>query len=313
MMRWGSYWGITLIFGSGFLFVNIASEQVSAFELTAVRQIIASVLLTAALYLAGGRLPGDPKAIRQLTILGIINYTIPFVLLTLAQQFGVGSGLSGVIITLNPLFTAIIANYALSDDSLTATRLVGALAGLAGTVILASGNITAESFDGRGLLGQLMLVGAALSFATSNVYTHHILADRRMTLLIVAAGTSIASAVTSSLLVLFDVTIAGNTLSNPADFDSDTVIAILVLALIHSVVPSVVMRYVIRELGAAVAATTQYIVPVIALGLGAIFLDEIIDLRIILGTVVILVGVALANFGQRLFTRLRQQTSFPNQ
>ncbi|MFW5709360.1 MAG: DMT family transporter, partial [Chloroflexota bacterium] len=111
MNKWIGYWVLVLIFGSGFLFLNVASSGFSALELTAIRLIVATTILNIVLLLSGGRLPWHWPQIRALGLLGIINYSIPFTLLAWAQQQGVDSGLTGVLTALNPLFTLILAHY----------------------------------------------------------------------------------------------------------------------------------------------------------------------------------------------------------
>ncbi|MFN8374147.1 MAG: EamA family transporter [Anaerolineae bacterium] len=52
---------------------------------------------------------------------------------------------------------------------------------------------------------------------------------------------------------------------------------------------------VIAKLGAARSSMVTYVVPVVAVTLGALFLGEVIDARLLLGSAFILVGLALVN------------------
>jgi drug/metabolite transporter (DMT)-like permease len=296
MGKWISYWIVTLIFGSGFLLINIASKQVTALELTVMRTCIAAGVLYVLMRANGLSLPQDYRSKRALFILGIINYTIPFTLLAWAQQQGVNSGLSGVLIAMNPLFTASLAHFAFNDERMTTIRFIGVVLGLIGVGILASKELSSDAVN-TAFVGQMAVILAALSFASSNIYSRFIMGDERITPIIVGAGSNIGSAIVT--LALWGlVVVMGGGVTAPSSIQTDGWIAILILALVHSVVPSVLTKVVIRALGATVLSTTQYLVPIIALVLGAIFLDETIDTRVLIGTVVILSGVAFANFGE---------------
>jgi drug/metabolite transporter (DMT)-like permease len=52
---------------------------------------------------------------------------------------------------------------------------------------------------------------------------------------------------------------------------------------------------VIAGLGAARASMVTYVIPIVAVTLGAVFLDEIIDASLLMGAALIFTGLALVN------------------
>lgn len=305
MAKWLGYFTLALIFGSGFLFINIASKEVTAFELTAARMVISASVLFTLLKLTGQHLPRHWPQLRGLILLGFINYTIPFTLLTLGQQRGVNSGLSGVLAATNPLFTVVIAHFAFDDERLSPLRIAGVLGGLVGTGILASRDISSGSVLTDALLGQFMIIMAAFSFAASNVYSRVVMRET-LSPLVVGTGATLGGMIGILPIMALDV-LSGTPITNPMDMSMKAIIAVLTLALAHSVLPAVLTKFVIRELGASVMSTTTYLVPIIALILGAVFLNETINARVMMGTAVILSSVALANFGKRLWNLRRRK------
>jgi drug/metabolite transporter (DMT)-like permease len=303
MAKWIGYWSLTLIFGSGFLFINIASDQVAPIELTAARMVIATAILNVILWLRGQRIPSEGGTLRALAILGIINYAAPFTLIAWAQQQGVSSGLSGVLVATNPIFTLLIAHFTFADERINQTKLFGIFAGFFGVFILASRNFEGDVIESGQLMGQGAMLLAALCFAASNVYSRQVMSKRDLEPWVVGAATSLSGMIATLALLSISL-MAGSQITDPATLDADTLIAVGILALIHSSVTFVLAKFVIRELGSSRMSTTTYIVPVFALILGAIFLDEVIDARVLFGTAIILSGIGIVNLNlSRFFSR----------
>ena len=63
---WISFWLVGIIWGSSYLFIRVAVEQLPPFELVFIRTGIAAVGLTIIAYLRGKRFPRDWAGIRDL-------------------------------------------------------------------------------------------------------------------------------------------------------------------------------------------------------------------------------------------------------
>src|SRR5574341_911047 len=83
---WLSFWLVGLIWGSSYLFIRVAVEQLPPFELVFIRTGIAAVGLTIIVYLRGKRLPTDWASIRDLLFLGVVNTVFPFALITWGEK-----------------------------------------------------------------------------------------------------------------------------------------------------------------------------------------------------------------------------------
>lgn len=294
MGKWAGYWTLVLIFGSGFLFINIASDQMQPLELTALRMTVATIILMTITVISGKRLPTQPRRWVPLLLLGVINYTIPFTLITWAQQQGVDSGLSGVLIATNPLFTLLIAHLTFADEKMHRYTVIGMILGFFGAAVLALRNFDGGSLDLANLAGQAAIVLSALSFAVTNVFSRVALRDIVNDPIVVGTGATLGGMVSTVVLLGISL-LLGTPVSDVTTLEGDTLLAIAVLCLVHSVLPAVLTKFVIREMGASRTATTTYIVPIVALFLGLVFLDEVIDGVVLVGTMIILAGVAVSN------------------
>jgi drug/metabolite transporter (DMT)-like permease len=79
----------------------------------------------------------------------------------------------------------------------------------------------------------------------------------------------------------------------PAHLDS--VIALLWLGLLGSFFAFVLLYFLIANLEATVATMVTYLFPVVGVRLGVIFLGEILDARLLIGTGLVVVGIVVVS------------------
>jgi drug/metabolite transporter (DMT)-like permease len=81
----------------------------------------------------------------------------------------------------------------------------------------------------------------------------------------------------------------------PVVFDARSVAAILYLAVLGSAVTFTVFYWLLARVTATRLALISYVIPVVALAVGALLFAEPLRLRILAGSALILVGVVLVN------------------
>ena len=91
--------------------------------------------------------------------------------------------------------------------------------------------------------------------------------------------------------------------SNPLDYDLMTWATILYLAILGSVVAFTLFYWIVHQIDVTVVSYQTFIIPVLAVILGWIFLGETISERVGLGALFILVGIALATSRSKRFWR----------
>ena len=98
--------------------------------------------------------------------------------------------------------------------------------------------------------------------------------------------------------------------ANPAfPRQADSIIALLWLGLLGSFLAFVLLYFLIANLDATVASMVTYLFPVVGVTLGVIFLDELLDARLLIGTALVVVGIVVVSLRYdqvvRLVTGLR--------
>lgn len=295
-LNWAVFAALGTAWGTSYLFIKIGVETLPPFTLIAGRLGIGTIFLAIVLAIARVPLPRDLATYRRLLFLALINIVIPFTLITWAEQH-VASSLAAILNSTVPLFTIVFAAFFLHDEPITVNRLVGLLVGFLGVVVLTSGSLTAN-VSGESLLGQLALIGSALSYGAGAVYARR--ASRGLNPMIPAFfQVSIAFVIATTLAIAVD---------HPwtITLRSDAIFAVGWLGIFGSGFAYLFFYRLIRAWGSTRTSLVAYILPVVGIVAGFLVLGEAIDARLLLGTVLIVGGVALVNSrlgARRLFGR----------
>jgi drug/metabolite transporter (DMT)-like permease len=280
---------LALIWGSSFMFIKVADREVEPSTLILGRLWLATLTLAAVVpVLAGGRVAAaDLRAHwRWLVVVGLLNTAVPFWLLSWGET-RIDSGLASIIQASVPIFNAVLAFGFFHDERVTGRRLLGVAIGFVGVAVLVGAQPHAK------LLGALAVVGMALCYAAGGLLTRRHLASARPHA--IALGTSLVAAVA--------VTPAG-VAQAPSDVPGwKTFASIAVLGTVCTAVAYLIFFTIIARAGAGYAALVTYLVPPVALGYGAVFLDEGVGASALAGLVLILAGVTL---GTRRVVRRRR-------
>ena len=290
-----------LIWGSSFAWIKVAVEEIGPATLVAWRMTLGAIGMLAVLVLLRRvTVPRGLDGWLPLFVLGAVNAAIPIFLISWGEQF-VDSGTAAVLNSLVPIFSLIIAGVMLRTEAVTALRVGGLVLGFMGAALLASRELELRA-DPSGLLGAIAVVLAALSYAVGVSYARYRM--RTTHRYVVAAGTLVFAAIDMWALAL----IVDGGLVLPTQ--SDTIAAVLWLGILGSFVAYVLYFFLIEQLGATMSSMVTYLFPVVGVGLGVLLLGERLDLRLAVGTLLVLIGIAVVSlrFDPR-FGRLRREPS----
>jgi drug/metabolite transporter (DMT)-like permease len=268
-----------LLWGASFLFMRIAGPEFGAFALVEVRVAIAAAVLLPMLLLhgQGGALTGNWGA---LGILGVMNTALPFFLLTWATLY-LTAGTSGILNATAPIFAAIIA-WAWLGDKLTISRIAGLLVGTVGVWLLVSDKIGASMGDTT--LAVIAVLGGSFLYGFGGNFTRRYASHIKP--LAIATGSQIAAAL--CLLPMAVMTWP----ESPVSLTAWT--AAIVMGVFSTALAYILYFRLIANTGPTNAITVTYLIPLFAMVLGAVVIDEPITVSMIVGCAVILLGTALA-------------------
>jgi drug/metabolite transporter (DMT)-like permease len=274
------------IWGSSFLFIKVALEDLTPTQIVAGRVGIGALLLVVLLNARGGRIPRDRNLLGPLTIMALIGNILPFALITWGEQY-ITSSLTAILNSTTPLFTLLIAAVALEGESLRAMRAAGVVLGFGGVGVIV-GFETGGSIE-----GMIAVTVASLSYAGSFVYARRHLSGRDLPPLTLPATQLLISTVLTLPWALVDV------VRTPPDLVLDATASVLALGLLGTGWAYVLYYRLIADIGATSASFVTYLIPIFGIALGAVVLSEKLGVNTIAGAILVIGGIALAELGNR--------------
>jgi len=203
-----------------------------------------------------------------------------------AAQF-IPSGWISVLFGLAPIVTGLLATRWLHEQALTTTRLAGMLLGMAGLAIMLVG---AQQLGPQAMLGIAGMLFSVTVHSASAVAVKRIAAD------IPALASTIGGLLVAVPLLVVVFLLAGEPL--PVELPARTLWSIVYLGVVGSVLGFALYFYVLRHIEATRVALIALITPVVALLLGHLLNGEVLQPETLTGTVAILSGLLLFEYGQ---------------
>ena len=286
---------LATVWGGSFFFAKIALSEVPPLTIALHRVFWAVPALLLVVWWQGIEIPRSIQAWGYYLVMGALNNAIPFSLIFWGQTT-IGSGLASILNGTTAVFGAVVAGILLVDEPLTARKIIGAIFGLFGVAVI-MGLDSLTNFDPRDL-GQLAVLGAALSYAVAGVWGKRFLSGYPP--IMNAFGMLVGSTVLMIPTAIFVEGIPILTLS-PGIWAS-----LLALALMSTAVAYLLYFKILVRAGSANLMLVTLLIPPIAVGLSVTFLDEKLGYEAGIGFALIAVGLAVTD--GRLLGRLGQKS-----
>lgn len=260
-------------FGAMAIFARFARDSgADVVTVLFLRFLIAAVLMSVVMLASGRRWPSS-RNLMILAAMGGIGYVGQSFSFFSALNYA-SAGLVALLLYLYPILVTLIGAIFLRRR-LTTTRVAAVLAALAGTALTI----------GSGVSGQPM--GIALGIGAALIYSIYILVGSR----VMSEEAPLASA--TVVMIAAAVVLGALAALNGPAWPQGTMgwLAVLLIAVVSTVIAMVSFFIGMQKLGAADAATLSTLEPVVTFVLAAIFLGEPILPNQILGGAVILGAV----------------------
>jgi drug/metabolite transporter (DMT)-like permease len=278
---WARVGALALLWGSTFLWIELALEALTPVQVTFSRCLLGSATLLVACLASGQRLPRGRAVWGHIVVAAFFCNALPFAMFSLGQQT-IDSGVAGVLNATTPLWS-LVAGLALgAERGLRPTRVAGLVLGFAGVLLIFAPWRTTGPVG----WGALAIVAAAASYAVGFAYMDRKLVGRGIPTISLSAAQLVAATGLTAL------TLPAGGLTKIA-MDPATLVGVVILGVLATGVTFHLTYRIIAAEGATNAATVGYLLPVVSVALGVIVLDEAFNVRIAAGMVVVLVGVAL--------------------
>jgi drug/metabolite transporter (DMT)-like permease len=215
---------------------------------------------------------------------GILSFCCSYGVVYWCEQW-VPSGLASVLFATFPLFVAVLAHVALPEERLGAASLAGILVGFAGVVLIFSEDFRRLGGPGVALASAVMLVSPLVSAVASVAIKKW--GKGISPLSLTAVPMLIAGAVMGALALAVER-------DRPVAWTPASVGALLYLALAGSALTFSLYYWLLSHLPATRVSLIAYTTPVVAVTVGALFMDEPYTARTLAGSALVVAGVALS-------------------
>jgi drug/metabolite transporter (DMT)-like permease len=276
--------GLATVWGGSFFFAEIALREVPPLTIALHRVFWAVPALFVVVWLKRIEVPRSLKVWLCYLIMGALNNAIPFSLIFWGQT-SIGSGLASILNGTTAVFGAVVAGILLVDEPLTVRKIIGGLFGILGVAVI-MGFDALTNFDPRNL-GQLAILGAALSYAFAGVWGKRYLSDY------------------PPIMNAFGMLVGGSVLMIPVAFyveglptlalSLDVWASLLAVALLSTAVAYLLYFEILVRAGSANLMLVTLLIPPIAIGLGYTFLGERLGSEAGYGFALIAFGLAITD------------------
>ncbi|MCQ1499163.1 DMT family transporter [Staphylococcus aureus] len=278
-----SYLFTIILWGSAFPMIKIALNDFSAESLSAFRLILATIILLPFVIIK--KLP-TPE-LRDIPVIFILGFC-GFVIYHTALDFGetlISAGISGILVSTTPIFSSALA-YIFLKEHFSKWNWLSSLVAFIGISII---SISKDDYTTINVLGVFIILLA--SFSESLYFTFQKKYIEKYGFIAFTLYTIMAS---SPFMLIFIPEIINDI--HGATFTS--IVSVLYLAIFPTIIPYVLLAYIVKSVGVSDATMSLYLTPIVSLLLSYLLLDELPTTLAIIGGLITLLGVSLSNFFQ---------------
>lgn len=278
-----SYLFTIILWGSAFPMIKIALNDFSAESLSAFRLILATIILLPFVIIK--KLP-TPE-LRDIPVIFILGFC-GFVIYHTALNFGetlISAGISGILVSTTPIFSSALA-YIFLKEHFSKWDWLSSLVAFIGISII---SISKDDYTTINVLGVFIILLA--SFSESLYFTFQKKYIEKYGFIAFTLYTIMAS---SPFMLIFIPEIINDI--HGATFTS--IVSVLYLAIFPTIIPYVLLAYIVKSVGVSDATMSLYLTPIVSLLLSYLLLDELPTTLAIIGGIITLLGVSLSNFFQ---------------
>ncbi|MGI9667163.1 MAG: DMT family transporter [Acidimicrobiia bacterium] len=287
------YWFAIIVASLGWAYGAIGTrlaygEDVGPWTQVGMRISIAAVLV--ALIIVVRKIPMPSRAELKYGLnQAIFNLTIPYVLFTFAYDEA-SAGFVGLLAALIPISTAAFANFMLRDEKLTFAKFIGLFVAFTGVAALLLSGDSGLSEGGRPVVAVGLGLTAVASIGYAGAFAKKHTGEYNPTML-----TGLQFGYATIWLLVAMLAIEGL----PTDVSGAGWAIIISMAVASTVLPFLILFWLYKHISATDASLTGYLVPFITLAGGLLLLDEELQRGIIIGGILVLIGIVLADLDTR--------------
>ncbi len=285
----GAFLLLTLVWGTTWAAIRVGLQGIPPFTGVAVRFAMAGALLLGFARALGVRL-GSARHERRLWVVnGLLSFCLSYAIVYWSEQY-IPSGLAAVLFATYPLFVAALAHVALPGERLSGAAGLGMLLGFAGVGVIFSDDLALLGGEAVRRAALVMLVSPLVSAASSVAVKRWGGAVHPVSM--AAVPMLLAGGLMGLVALVYER-------GRPLVLDASSVGSLLYLVVFGSAVTFTLYYWLLARVKATEVALMSYLIPIVAVAVGALAFDEPLRPRLVAGSALVLAGVAFVGRRRR--------------
>ena len=269
---------LSIIWGSAFFNIKIATYSYEPFTLALVRVIFASIPLFLLCKFKKIKIEAFSKNWGWYALIGLCNIAIPFVLIAIGTA-KINSYLAAILMSTTPLSGSILAHFFTKNEKLSYLKSLGVLIGFSGIILLFFDRVVINSenylFALITILGSTFYcIGGLLTLKLQNKVNEN-----------VTTSTTLWSVI---FLLPLSIIFEAPWNANPT-FEST--LSLLYLGVVATGLAWLIRFRILTVNGLVFQTQVAYLIPIFGIIFGFFLMDEVITWKVIVSLVVILMGI----------------------
>ena len=277
---------LSAIWGGAFTLNKMALDSFTPEVIVAGRLISGSVFLVALIYFLYKRFSINLAQVNYYLFMSLVGIVIPFIAIITGQK-NIDSAMAGILMATMPISTILLSHLFLDDEKMNKQKFIGFIISFLGVFILIYrddlfiDNSISETFE-----SQLLVILGATLYAFAAIYgKKYKITDP----LSASTGTNLFATFFMTIYLIFIDQ------SKPSYSNLLLDINILLLGVLCTAIATVIYFQILQSEGASFISMMNFLIPLWAILFGIIILNDQFSWNYILGLLVILFGIKLAN------------------
>jgi len=277
---------LSAIWGGAFTLNKMALDSFTPEVIVAGRLISGSVFLVALIYFLYKRFSINLAQVNYYLFMSLVGIVIPFIAIITGQK-NIDSAMAGILMATMPISTILLSHLFLDDEKMNKQKFIGFIISFLGVFILIYrddlfiNNSISETFE-----SQLLVILGATLYAFAAIYgKKYKITDP----LSASTGTILFATFFMTIYLIFIDQ------SKPSYSNLLLDVNILLLGVLCTAIATVIYFQILQSEGASFISMMNFLIPLWAILFGIIILNDQFSWNYILGLLVILFGIKLAN------------------
>ena len=223
--------------------------------------------------------PKTSKEWRLVLCIMVLSVTAPFFLISWAET-KIDAGMASMLMGVGPFMALLSSHFTTEDDRLSKNKILGALLGFSGILILVGWDVARGLGDN--LLGQGAAILGSASYVVSGLLIRKLGRFPPIQLSAFILGLASIILLTITLLLIGLPTMF---------YTQNTWLGLIYLGLFPTALGYILRYHLIQTIGISAFATGLNLIPVFGVILGVIFLQEPLTLNILVSLTLIVMGL----------------------